>query len=95
MPYERRQADYLKITKLKIGDKAYISKVENHLYFPFMVNIPIINSYDRSEVLTVVDINEEFILVKSNDSTLLKVPYSLVYKLDGSIIYPKSPKNQP
>ncbi len=92
MPYEERQAAFVKIFNLKIGDLVQVTRPENHLYYPFIVNNPKLNVYDRKENLKVIDITEGFIVVQAKDSTLLKVPYSIVYKVDGSIVYPKKTK---
>jgi len=94
LPYEERQAAFIKIFNLRIDDKVFITSVNNHLYFPFMVNNALINTLDRVTELTVVDIIDEIIIVRTEDNNLLKVPYSIVYKADGSIIYPKKPKTK-
>jgi len=95
LPYAERQAKFVELVNLKIGDEVYISKPENHLYYPFMINIPMLTSLDRTAILTVIDITEEHIIIKTKDDVSLKVPYSIVYKVDGSIIYPKEPKTKP
>jgi len=89
LPYAERQEAFVKIFNLKIGDPVFVTRPENHLHYPFIINTPLLNALDRKETLKIIDITSDFIVVQAKDSTLLKVPYSIVYKNDGSIVYPK------
>lgn len=91
--YWVRQKDFVKLFNLKIGDNVFVTKLEHHLYFPYILNVAYISACDRSVIFTVLDISNDFIVIHNEtDATSLKVPYSLIYKTNGSIIYPKRPK---
>ena len=93
LPYEERQKYFVKIFNIKIGDEVVLGTLHNTLPYPFMPDYILLNATNKEMKFKIIDIVSDGIVIEEGIHTT-KVPYSIIYKVDGSIIYPTPPKRR-